>query len=134
MMSSMTRSIALSGVGLAGRTQPQAFRPDHDIDVAGRGHCWLCDPHRTDPRELDPSRTRRIDASGQEIAVADELSDEAVGRPVVNVERRADLFDLAVAEHGDAIGHRHRLGLVVRDEDHGDADLAMDALDLDLHL
>src|SRR5215468_11549092 len=94
----------------------------------------LCDPHGTDPLKLDPSRTGWIDAAGQEIAVADEFSDEAVGWPVVDGERRSDLFDLAVAEHGDAIGHRHRLGLVVRDVDHGDADLAMDALDLDLHL
>src|SRR5438105_10733273 len=30
--------------------------------------------------------------------------------------------------------HRHRLGLVMRDVDHGDADFAVDALDLDLHL
>src|SRR5262249_55064168 len=95
----------VGAVALAPRARPQAFRPDHEIDVAGRERRLLGDPHRTDARELHPSRTRWIDASGQEVAVADEFSDEAVGRPVVDVERRSDLFDLAVAEHGDAIGH-----------------------------
>ncbi len=38
------------------------------------------------------------------------------------------------AHDGDAIRHRHRLLLVVGDEDEGDADLALDALQLDLHL
>jgi hypothetical protein len=135
MMSSTTRSIALSPPSLSpGVRKPQAFRPDHEVDVAGRERRLLGDPHRTDPLKLHPSRTRGVDAPGQEVAVADEFSDEAVGRPVVDVERGSDLFDLAVAEHGDAIGHRHGLGLVVRDVDHRDADLAMDALDLDLHL
>ena len=41
---------------------------------------------------------------------------------------------LAVSEHRDAVRHGHRLGLVVRHVDHGDAELAMDALDLELHL
>ena len=36
--------------------------------------------------------------------------------------------------HGDAVAHRQRLLLVVRDVDEGDADLALDALQLDLHL
>src|SRR3984893_10508301 len=124
MTSSTTRSIALSAppVSPGGRGRRRAGR-------SLRG-----DPHRADRCELDPSRTRRIDATGQEIAVADEFPDEAVGRPVIDVERGADLFDLAVAEYGDAIGHGHRLGLVMRDVDHGDADFAVDALDLDLHL
>ena len=53
---------------------------------------------------------------------------------LIDVERRADLFQPAVAKHRDPVGHRHGFGLIVRDVDHGDADLAVDALDLDLHL
>ena len=78
--------------------------------------------------------TRRIDRAGKEIAVADEFGDEAVRRAVIDIERGADLRQPAVAEHRDAIGHRHRFGLVVRHIDHGDAELAMDAFDFDLHL
>src|SRR5262249_47040134 len=37
-------------------------------------------------------------------------------------------------EDRDAVGHGHRLGLVVRHVHHGDADLAVNALELDLHL
>ena len=37
-------------------------------------------------------------------------------------------------EDGQAVAHRQRLLLVVGDVDEGDADLALDALELDLHL
>ena len=37
-------------------------------------------------------------------------------------------------EHDDPVGQRHRLGLVVRDIDHGDAELLVQARDLDPHL
>ena len=53
---------------------------------------------------------------------ADEARDEAVHRRIVDLGRRADLFDHAVAQHDDAVGQRHRLGLVVRDIDHGGAE------------
>ena len=45
-----------------------------------------------------------------------------------------DLLDPAVAEDGDPVAHRQRLLLVVGDEAEGDADLALDLLELDLHL
>ena len=44
------------------------------------------------------------------------------------------MLELAIAEYGDPVGHRHRFGLIMGDIDHGDADLAMDAFELDLHL
>ena len=40
-----------------------------------------------------------------------------VGGLVVELARRADLLDAAVVHHGDVVGDRHRLLLVVRDED-----------------
>ena len=50
---------------------------------------------------------------------ADEARDEGVGRPVVDMLRRAGLLDIAVAHDDDAIGERHRLYLIVGDVDHG---------------
>jgi len=48
--------------------------------------------------------------------------------------RLAELLDHAVAHHRDPVGHRQRLLLVVGDVDERDADLALDPLQLDLHL
>ena len=45
-----------------------------------------------------------------------------------------DLLDPAVVEHRDAVAHRQRLFLVVRDVDERDPDLLLDPLELDLHL
>ena len=54
--------------------------------------------------------------------------------PVVKLERRARLFDDSVAHHDDAIGHRHRFDLVVRDIDAGDAEPLVQRADLAAHL
>ena len=78
-------------------------------------------------------RARRSPASS-DVGAADEIGDEARARPLVDVARRADLDDAAVVEDGDAVGHRQRLALVVGDEDEGDAELALQRLQLDLHL
>ena len=53
---------------------------------------------------------------------------------LVHLRGRADLLDPALVEDGEAIGHRERLLLIVRDVDERDADLALDRLQLDLHL
>ena len=47
---------------------------------------------------------------------------------------RAELFDPAAVHHRDRVGHRHGLLLVVGDVHEGDADLGLDALELQLHL
>ena len=47
------------------------------------------------------------------------LGDEEVGRAVVEFERRADLLDPAGVHDDDAVGHGHRLDLVVGDVDDG---------------
>ena len=56
-----------------------------------------------------------------------------VGRVVVELERRADLLDAAVAHHDDLVGHRHRLDLVVRDVDRGRLQPLVQFLDLGAH-
>ena len=55
-------------------------------------------------------------------------------RPVIDLLRRPFLHQPAVAQDADAVAHRQRFFLVVGDEDRGDADLALDALQLDLHV
>ena len=92
------------------------------------------------------SRSPGADASCEEVADAagdlglddvrrtDEAGDESGGRTLVDVFGEADLLDLALRHHRDAVAHHERLFLVVRDVDERDADLALDAHELELHL
>ena len=53
---------------------------------------------------------------------------------LVDVGRRPDLLDASLVEDGEAVAHRERLLLVVRDVDERDAELALERLEEDLHL
>ena len=53
---------------------------------------------------------------------------------LVDLLGRAALAHLAALHHRDPVGHRQRLLLVVRHVEEGDPDLALDPLELDLHL
>ena len=64
---------------------------------------------------------------------ADEVGDEHAGRPIVDFLRRADLLDPARVHDRDAIGHRHRLVLIVRDIDGGRRDAIMQIAQLAAH-
>ena len=48
--------------------------------------------------------------------------------------RAVALLEHAGAHDGDPVAHRHRLGLVVRDVQRGDADAALNPTDLGAHL
>ena len=61
---------------------------------------------------------------------ADERRDELVHRMLVELGRRPDLLQDAVPHHGDAVTHRHRLDLVVRDVHGCRAEALLDARDL----
>ena len=74
-----------------------------------------------------------IELGLQQRAFADEGRDETVGRAAIEPLRRIDLADAAARHHRDAVGQRQRLALVMGDEDRGDAEPALDFLDLDLH-
>ena len=65
---------------------------------------------------------------------ADESCDEQRRRPIIEVERRPDLLNDAVAHDDDAIGHRHRLDLVVRHVDRRCLQPLVQLLDLGAHL
>ena len=64
---------------------------------------------------------------------ADEIGDEHAGRPVVDLLRRADLLDPARIHDRDAVGHRHRLVLIVRDVNRGRRDAIMQFAQLTAH-
>src|SRR5690348_11351849 len=87
--------------------------------------------------ELDDRRAA-VDAgdAGHEVhrRRADEASDERVDRRVVELEGVAALLDNAVTHHDDAVGHRHRLDLVMRDVDRRRLQALVQLLDLGAHL
>ena len=68
------------------------------------------------------------------LRAADEAGHEQVRRLVEQQLRIGDLLEPALAQHRDAVAHRHRLDLVVGDVDGRGADLALDARDLRPHL
>src|SRR6516162_9869713 len=134
MMSSTTRSIALSPPSLSPPARSRR-RSGRIMRSTSPAESVVCLATRTGPIPLSsthPGREGSTRPAKKLLSPMNSPTKRLAGR--LDVERGSDLFDLAVAEHGDAIGHRHGLGLVVRDVDHRDADLAMDALDLDLHL
>src|SRR3546814_5132379 len=57
-----------------------------------------------------------------------------VGGRVIEVERRADLFDHAVMHHHDAVSHGHRLDLVVSHVNRGGFQFLVQSLDFGAHL
>jgi hypothetical protein len=65
---------------------------------------------------------------------SEKAGDVTCRRALVQIQRRAGLLDASVPQQDDAIGHRHRLDLVVRDVDHRLAELLMQTLDLAAHL
>ncbi len=70
----------------------------------------------------------------QEIGAADEPGDKPRLRPVVQRHRIIHLLDPAMVHHHDAVGGHHRLGLVMRHIDRGDAERVVQAADFRAHL
>src|ERR1700733_722392 len=67
-----------------------------------------------------------------EVRLADEVGDETRGRSSVDLLSRPDLLDAPFVHDGDAVGHCHRLALIVGDEHEGRPDLPLDLGELDL--
>jgi len=65
---------------------------------------------------------------------ADKSCDEQVGRVVIDLTWGADLLEDARVHDRDAIAHRHRLYLVVRDVDERGLQVAVKLLQLDSRL
>ena len=90
-----------------------------------------CDDHAFGP-DRDMGR-RHADMAARDDVGAHEVGHEARAGPVVDVRRRADLPDATTVHHGDPVRHGQRLLLIVRHQQEGDAGLALDTLQLDLH-
>jgi hypothetical protein len=75
-----------------------------------------------------------VDPDVERVQGADEVGDERGLGPVVDLARAADLLDPAAVHDGDPVGHRERFLLVVRDVDEGRPDVALNRLQLQLHL
>ena len=92
--------------------------------------CARCARPRFAPRRraigLQQLRRNEVDRRRAEPA-----RDIGAVRPLIDLARRAELNQNALAHDADAVGHRHRLDLVVRDVEHGGAQLALDALELE---
>jgi hypothetical protein len=73
---------------------------------------------------------RSTTTPGQEIGRADKVRDERALRRPIDLGRRADLLDHALVHHDDAVGHRQRLFLVVRDHDGRDLEALVEPPDL----
>ena len=68
-----------------------------------------------------------------QVGLPDEAGHEDGRRPVVDLGGAADLVDVARVHDRDAVAHRQRFLLVVGHVDERDPDLALDALELELH-
>ena len=90
-------------------------------------------PARSPRRRAAPGDVA-IQPAGDDVAAADEARDERIGRAAVHLLRRADLLHAAFVHHHQPVGHRHRLGLVVRHHDGGDAAVLLQDADLARHL
>ena len=106
---------------------------------SGRTSTRTALPARAAVRRRGEAADRRVDRlrvehrAVEQVGAADEARDERVRRPVVDLLRRPDLHEAAVAQHDDAVGERQRLVLVVRDQQRRDVLLALDAPDLVAH-
>src|SRR5262249_42156209 len=66
----------------------------------------------------------------EHIGRAQEGGDELIARAVVDLKWGADLLDLPLVEHDDAVCQLQRLFLIVRDEERGDVHLAKQSANL----
>ncbi len=75
-----------------------------------------------------------VDADVDQVRDTDEAGHERRRGPLVELARRRDLLDDAVLHDRDAVGHRQRLLLIVRDVDERRLRLRLEVLQLELQL
>ncbi|MNV39841.1 hypothetical protein D3C71_1314320 [compost metagenome] len=120
-----------AGQGTGGRFRKQDFFGPHDY----RALRYRRAGHR-DMRLADAGARFVFVLLGlgrEHIGLAQEAAHEMAGRPFVGLEGFGHLFHAALVHDHDAVRQRQRLGLVVRDQDGGGADGALDAAQFQLH-
>ena len=75
-----------------------------------------------------------VSVAVDQVGDANKTGDELRCRPLVDLDRRADLFDLTVVHDREPVAHGERLLLIVGHVDEGDPDFPLDPLELGLHL
>jgi hypothetical protein len=83
------------------------------------------------PAAALPGRAR-VDLRIHQVRDAEEVGDIGVGGLVVDVGGGAELHDVALVHHRQAVGHRERLLLVVGDVQESDPDALLQRPELDL--
>ena len=73
-------------------------------------------------------------ATLKEVDGSHEIGDEFCLRILVDVERRPNLYDLAVIHHADARGQGHRFSLVVSHDDERHPQTLLDGEELELRM
>jgi hypothetical protein len=123
-----------------GRGQPQALRADPEDQRLGVGDARAVEvkDRRGEIRRADLDRAavpaRPPDRQQVHLRRSDETGDEQVLGTAVDVERPPDLPHLALVEHHDLVGQRHRLDLVVGDVDHSRAQFLVQPRDFHAHV
>ena len=100
-------------------------RPDRASGCPGRCGVrdrWPARPRSAPANEIFSGPHRPAPLCTADVGLAEEARDERRRRPLVGLVRRADLLGAALVHHHDAVGQRHRLGLVVRHQDRRGAD------------
>src|SRR5216683_1684550 len=117
--------------------EQNAFRPDRDHDRrravdAGRHHAF--EPAAAQHLDLALAGGGAEHAALEQVGGAHEAGDEGIDGMKIDLVGRADLHDPAPVHHRELVRQRERLRLVMRDVDGGDADLALQPLELVAHL
>ena len=81
-----------------------------------------------------PGASVGFDLALEDIVLADEGGDEAVGGAVVDLLRRGHLLEPAMGHHRHPVGHGERLALIVGDVDEGDIGALLDGAQLGPHV
>src|SRR5579871_489330 len=117
-------------------SEPEGFRPhEQDGAIAGLQPLRVAPLQGTKCRLHHGARTiRSRDLAAEGIVLADEGSNESRDGLVVNRAAVADLLDDALVHDGDAVRHRERFALVMRNVDEGDADALLDFAQLVAHM
>ena len=127
-------SISYSTVAPRARTNPtRPYQPaPHRLRRALRAgsRAARSPPPGPPPARRGPPRAR---LAGDGVGAPDEVGDVVARRRVVDPERRRHRLDLTTPHDGHPVAQGERLGLVVGDEDGGDAGVLDELPELDLH-
>ena len=104
----------------------RARRPLRRRATHAHAHAEQVDAAASAPVDVDDLRRH-------DHALADERRNGRIGRLAIELRRRRHLQQAAAVHHRDAVGQRHRLGLIVRDVDHRRPGARVEAGELVLH-